>query len=134
LVLDVVWTDGNIAPYHVRNDGPSIGTGFRGGGQAAMTRDFAPKVFALGSPFPSPFAEAAVIRYQVPHSSAVSISIYDVAGRLVKNIVSGQHKQGSYSVIWAGADSNGRSVSSGVYFVRMESKEFSATRKAILLR
>jgi M6 family metalloprotease-like protein len=134
VVLDVVYTDGNAAPYHVANEGPSIGTGFRGGGQGAMVDRPSPKIFMLGSPFPSPFAEEAVIRYQVPRSAAVSITVYDVAGRFVREIASGQHKPGSYSVIWPGEDSSGKSVSSGVYFVRMESSEFSATRKAILLR
>jgi len=94
-----------------------------------------PASFALHANVPNPFNPLTIIAYEVPTAGAdVEISIYDVAGRLVRRLVDGRRDAGSYRVQWNGVDGNGAHVASGVYFYRMRSGTFSATRKMVLLK
>jgi hypothetical protein len=67
------------------------------------------------------------ISFTLPTATNVSLSIYDVAGNLVATLASGKHNAGSYSVNWD-AD-----VASGVYFVKMQTPEFFASGKIVVL-
>jgi hypothetical protein len=88
----------------------------------------------LSSNYPNPFNPTTTIEYSVEKDSEVDLSIYDVRGRIVKTLVRGYKKAGSYEVVWNGYDRNGREVSSGVYFYRMKAGSYKETRKLVLLR
>jgi len=90
--------------------------------------------FALGPVSPNPFRDAAVISYSAPQAASVSIDIYDVNGRLVQTVYSGQAEAGAHQVTWDGRDSAGDKVARGVYFCRMSAGEFSATEKMVMLQ
>ena len=90
--------------------------------------------FALGPVSPNPFRESAAISFSAPVSSRVSIDVYDVHGRLVQTVHSGQVDAGTHQVSWDGCDSSGSKVARGVYFCRMSAGEFSATEKMVLLQ
>jgi len=90
--------------------------------------------FALGPVSPNPFTEAAVISYSAPSSASVAIGIYDVNGRLVRTVLSGQVDAGTHQATWDGRDAAGARVARGVYFCRMNAGEFSATEKVVLLQ
>ncbi len=90
--------------------------------------------FALGSVSPNPFTEAAVISFSAPRAASVSIDVYDVHGRLVQTVLSGQVEAGTHQVTWDGRDSAGSKVARGVYFCRMNAGEFSATEKMVMLQ
>jgi hypothetical protein len=90
--------------------------------------------FALGPVSPNPFAEAAVISYSAPKATGLSIDIYDVNGRLVQTVYSGQVDAGTHQVTWDGRDSSGSKVARGVYFCRMNAGEFAATEKLVILQ
>jgi flagellar hook assembly protein FlgD len=64
----------------------------------------------------------------------VVLSIYDVSGRLVRNLVNGAVPAGHHVVTWDACDESGRRVTSGVYFYRMTAPDFSQVRKVTLLR
>jgi hypothetical protein len=132
--LDVVWTNGNSTPFHVANSNIDLGRCGLNGTQSAQVRDHLPSVFSLSEPFPSPFNERVLIRYEVPCSARVTLKVYDVAGRLVHTLADRTEKRGRYSVEWNGSDDLARQVPAGVYFARMESADFSATMKMVLLR
>ena len=70
----------------------------------------------------------------MPYSCDVKIQVFDVSGRLIKTLVNKVEDKGFYKVWWDGRDEDGRFMSSGVYFVRMATREFVETRKVILLR
>ncbi|MBZ0270213.1 SMP-30/gluconolactonase/LRE family protein, partial [bacterium] len=93
-----------------------------------------PAVFALKAPRPSPFRTRTTIAFDVPVNGRASVSIYDVSGRLVRSLVNGEMAAGSYEPSWDGTDDSRRTVVPGVYFVRMESGGFDATRKLVRLR
>jgi len=132
--LEVIWTDGDGTPYHIADNNCVVGTGSGGGGQSAGILASARKSFALGHPHPNPFARSTGIRYQIQYSSRTSVRVYDTAGRLVKTVVDGWEKPGMHVVDWSGDDDSGRLQANGVYFIRLCSGDFRATRKAILLR
>ncbi|MBN2378248.1 T9SS type A sorting domain-containing protein [candidate division WOR-3 bacterium] len=73
----------------------------------------------------------SMLRYSVPDESEVSLVIYDVSGRVVKIIEQGKVQAGVYEVDWS---NSGFTLSSGIYFCRMESGSFRDTRKLVLVR
>jgi hypothetical protein len=88
----------------------------------------------LAQNYPNPFNPATLIRFGLDEDSHVSLKIYDVSGRMVRKLVNSRLAAGPYKKSWDGRDSGGRSVSSGIYFYRVETGLFTATRKMILLK
>jgi hypothetical protein len=78
-----------------------------------------PSVFRLHPNYPNPFNASTAVRFDLPVSGVVVISIYDVNGRLVRVLADGSWNVGSHSVEWDGKDSTGNSVPSGIYVCRM---------------
>jgi hypothetical protein len=90
----------------------------------------------LSQNYPNPFNPGTTIRYTVGESGRVSLRVYDVAGRLVRVLVDRDQKASAdvFDVTWDGNNDSGESVSSGVYFYRLEVNNYRETRKMILLR
>jgi len=64
----------------------------------------------------------------------VELKVYDVSGKLVKRISAGQLEPGKHTIAWDGKNSQMRSVSSGVYFLELESLVGRSAKKILLLR
>lgn len=96
--------------------------------------DVVPIAYALAQNYPNPFNPVTTIMFEMREKGAVTIRIYDVAGRLVRTLVDGMREAGPNTVTWEGKNDAGSSVASGVYFYRMEAKDFIRTRKIVLLR
>jgi hypothetical protein len=92
-----------------------------------------PREFALGPNAPNPFARSTVIRFDLPVSSRVSLRIFNVQGRLVRTLSDEMIQAGRHERRWNGRDDRGCSVAAGVYFYRLQAKDFDRTRKMILL-
>jgi M6 family metalloprotease-like protein len=85
--------------------------------------------------YPNPFNPETTIYFNLAEAGKVNLSIYDIKGRLVNTLVNERLDKGTQSVMWQGKDAYGSSVSSGVYFYRLErALEGSMTRKLILLK
>ncbi len=84
--------------------------------------------------FPNLFGKRTRIDYALPKRAMVDVKIYDVSGKLVKTIVSERLDPGYYQVHWRGNDNLGRKVSSGVYFIQMNTKEYKSQQKVIFVR
>ncbi len=93
-----------------------------------------PVATALNRNYPNPFNPETTIRYALKETSRVKISIYNLKGQLIRSLVDDSKAAGNYSVIWNGKDDRGASVSSGIYFYRMEANNFSATQKMMLMK
>jgi flagellar hook assembly protein FlgD len=78
------------------------------------------------------------ISFDIPGSAgasvATTIKIYDVSGRLVRELVKRAYSPGRYTVTWDGRNDSGVNASSGVYFFHLMAGDFSDTKKMILLR
>jgi len=104
-------------------------TGIDGGGTPAI-----PTETALRSAYPNPFNPTLTVAFDLAQAREVSVSIFDVKGRRVWSTRMGLRPAGTHRVKWDGIDNRGNGVASGVYFVRVATKDWNATRKVVLLK
>jgi len=90
--------------------------------------------YKLYQNYPNPFNPTTTINYEISRPSNVKINIYDVTGRLVRELVNEYKNIGNYSSIWNGQDNSGNIVSSGNYFYQLISGDFVQAKKMILLK
>ena len=93
-----------------------------------------PQEFALRQNYPNPFNPSTRIDYELPITSQVKISVYNVYGQLIRTLFEGEQSAGRYTVSWGGANAVGNRVSSGVYLVRMEVERFVGVKKMLLTK
>lgn len=83
---------------------------------------------------PNPFNPMTTIRYEIAAPGHVTIAVFDVGGRLVRNLVDKHVDAGRHEVMWNGLDGAGNAAASGVYFYRLKTPGFIDTRKMVLLK
>lgn len=89
-----------------------------------------PLTFKLSQNFPNPFNPTTMINFVIPQKSAVSLSVYDMSGKLVAELINNETKtEGSYTY-----EFDGSRLSSGMYMYRLSAGKFSETRKMILVK
>jgi hypothetical protein len=93
-----------------------------------------PQVYELEQNYPNPFNPSTVIYYTLPTATDVTMVVYNTLGQKVKTLVATSQIAGQHSVEWDGTDETGSSVSSGVYFYKLITADYSATRKMILIK
>ncbi len=93
-----------------------------------------PSEYKLYNNYPNPFNPNTTIKFSIPKISNVKIIIYNILGQSIKTLVNEVKAPGVYSVEWNGTNENSINVTSGIYFYRLESNEFAAINKMILLR
>ena len=95
-----------------------------------------PKAFALSQNYPNPFNPSTTIAFDIPEGKEayVRLNVYNIRGQMLRTLVNETMDEGSYKIEWDGKDNNGRYVSSGVYFYRIQAGEFSKTRKMVVLK
>ena len=96
--------------------------------------DVAPLKFELYQNYPNPFNPETVIAYELKRTAFVSLKVYDLTGKEVISLVNKKQTGGSYQVLWNGRNKYGKEVSTGIYFYRIISGNFIATKKLILLK
>ncbi|UCG31046.1 MAG: fibronectin type III domain-containing protein [candidate division WOR-3 bacterium] len=104
-----------------------------GGPQAGEAGDL-PLTFALSRSQPNPFSSRVSVRYAVPRDVETKMAIYDVCGRVVRNLIDGVRVAGFHETGWDGRDENGRLMTNGVYFLRMKAGSWAASEKLLLVR
>ena len=67
-------------------------------------------------------------------STRVRAQLHNYQGQLVRTVVDGVLSSGEHRIAWDGRDNNRNTVANGVYFCRLQSRDFSSTRKTVLLR
>ena len=93
-----------------------------------------PATFTLHQNFPNPFNPITTLRYDLPEDNFVMLTVYDMRGRVVAQLVNTAQETGFKSIQWDATDSMGRPVSAGVYLYQIEAGEFVQTRKMVLLK
>lgn len=89
----------------------------------------APSVYSLEQNYPNPFNPKTMITYSLPQAGHTRLSVYDLLGNEVAVLVNGEMTMGSHR-----AEFDGSSISSGVYFYRLQSGTFSSVKKLMLLK
>lgn len=88
-----------------------------------------PNNFSLEQNFPNPFNPVTKIRFTIPKSSIVILSVYDVTGSLVTELVNGELTAGEYET-----DFNASGFTSGVYFYTLQAGSYRETKKLVLIK
>ncbi len=88
-----------------------------------------PDDFKLNQNYPNPFNPTSTISFYLPQASEVKLQVFDITGRLVSTLVNEKRIAGSHSVQFEGAN-----LSSGVYFYRLEARDFISTKKMTLIK
>ncbi len=93
-----------------------------------------PADFNLHQNHPNPFNPETNIRFTIPKSCFVTMAVYNQLGQRVKTLVNGIKSPGTHEVTWNGLDENDQPVVSGVYIYKMNTNNFTASKKLILIR
>jgi hypothetical protein len=93
-----------------------------------------PVVTRLYQNHPNPFNPTTTISFDLVNAGKVALNVYNIKGELVRTLASGNYPAGKHDVLWNGNDNSGKSISSGVYFYHLKTKEYSSFRKAIMLK
>ena len=88
----------------------------------------------ISSNYPNPFNPSTTITYSIPKDGLVRIGIYNIKGQKVKDLCKSEMLRGHHKVLWDGTDAKQRSVSSGIYFVKLQASGVSSTRKIMLMK
>ncbi len=96
--------------------------------------DETPSVTELISNYPNPFNPDTTIQFNLANADFVTIDVFNVRGQKVVTLIDDYLESGKHSVVWNGRDYTNNQVSSGVYFYRMSSKDYSSIKKMIMMK
>ena len=88
-----------------------------------------PNKFKLYNPYPNPFNPTTTIEFSIPQTEFVTVKVYNIVGHEITTLINDELFTGNYSIKW-----DGRHQPSGLYFVQIESRSFSKTRKMVLIK
>jgi hypothetical protein len=94
-----------------------------------------PKIFSLSQNYPNPFNPSTTIEFNIASKTKVEIYIFNSLGQRIATLLDKEMKAGTYQTKWDGKDSNGKRLSSGVYFYQILTEAgYSNTKKMLLLK
>jgi hypothetical protein len=88
----------------------------------------------LQTNYPNPFNPATTIAFTLAKADKVEIVIYNLKGQKVKTLLSDNLLAGNHSIVWDGKDDKGKTLSSGIYLVKMKTGKTTDTRKITMLK
>ncbi len=105
------------------------------GGGTSVDEPSTPVAPVLLAPYPNPFNPSTKIRFFLPESGRVTLRIYDLAGRQLRELMpSANYDAGEHQVNWDARDDDGDRLSSGVYFLHLQADGRKLSRKLVLLK
>ncbi|RMF54853.1 MAG: T9SS C-terminal target domain-containing protein [Calditrichaeota bacterium] len=110
------------------------GGAFRKEGIAGADSENIPGEFSLEQNYPNPFNPSTTIRFRIPETERVEITIYNLLGQTIRTLTNQVFDAGQHTVIWDGRNDKGRAVASGIYLYTMKAGNFSKTRRMQLIR
>ena len=90
--------------------------------------------FLLHQNYPNPFNPITTLRYELHEASYVDVTVYDILGNVVNNLVNANQSSGFKSIQWNATNNQGQPVSAGVYLYKIQAGNFADTKKMILLK
>lgn len=90
--------------------------------------------FKISQNYPNPFNPSTKLQFRIPKAGKVGINIFDINGRLIKHVFSGEKDAGEYSFEWNGDHTSGQRVGSGVYFYSVQFNNVILTKKMIFIK
>jgi len=100
----------------------------------SIESDLIPLLFHLHQNYPNPFNPITTLRYDLPKDGLVKITVYDMLGNVINELVNEVQNSGYKSIQWNATNNQGQPVSAGVYLYSIEAGDFRHTKKMILLK
>jgi photosystem II stability/assembly factor-like uncharacterized protein len=94
----------------------------------SVSKPVSDPIISLGQNYPNPFKHSTTIRYNLPHSSFVTLSVYNTFGQQVSQLVNEQQEAGKHEVVF-----HGYGLKFGTYYYRLQAGDYTATKKMILI-
>lgn len=107
---------------------------FSWGGSEAPNENQSPTVTKLKGNFPNPFNPETTIVFSLAEASKTKLSVYNLKGQKVTDLLDANMLSGEHRKVWNGRDARGQSVSSGIYFVRLQTKDGNFSHKLMLMK
>jgi hypothetical protein len=85
--------------------------------------------FSLSQNYPNPFNPSTTIHFSIAKSLYVTLKVYDILGRGIATLVDGKREEGEHTVVW-----DGKGLSSGIYYYRLQAGDYSEMKKLCLLK
>ncbi|MBK8232683.1 MAG: T9SS type A sorting domain-containing protein [Candidatus Eisenbacteria bacterium] len=87
----------------------------------------------LSAPYPNPSRDGATVRLSSRHDTEVTVRILDASGRVLRDLVSGEMRQGEHDLWWDGRDTQARAVPSGIYYISVRSRDRETSVPVLIL-
>jgi hypothetical protein len=104
------------------------------GEQVSIIDETLPITYNFYNAYPNPFNPVTTLRYELPETGLVNITIYDMLGRQVKILINQNQDAGYRSVVWNATNDYGTPVSAGIYLYQIQAGEYISTKKMVLLK
>jgi len=88
-----------------------------------------PTKFALNANYPNPFNASTIIEFSLPMTTEIRIDVYNLTGQLVETLIRGRRPAGNYKITW-----NPVNLPSGIYFYKITGRDYTASRKCMILK
>jgi len=89
--------------------------------------------FSLYPCYPNPMSTQTRVRFSLPQNCHINLSIYNLLGEKVKNLLEGEKKAGYYEILWEGKNRERKKVAPGIYFCRLKAGEVTRTQRMVVL-
>ncbi|MFH1845159.1 MAG: C1 family peptidase [bacterium] len=99
-----------------------------------VTDNSLPQRYGIAAVAPNPFNPLTTIWYDAPRDGQLTVRVYDVRGRLVRDLVDDVVGAGQHNIVWDGRDNNGSATAAGVYFVRLNAQGQTDSHKVMLAK
>jgi hypothetical protein len=96
--------------------------------------DTFPLTYSVTPAYPNPFNPETTIQFTLPEVTELTVTIHDILGRQITELMQGELESGRHSLKWNGTDANRNPVSAGVYFLQINSSDYTDFMKLILLK
>ncbi len=90
--------------------------------------------YELSQNYPNPFNPETTIHFQLGENSEINLTIYNMEGKVIRHLMTGQTTAGNYHVSWDGRNEENQHVPSGLYLYRLNTGKFSAMKKMLLIK
>jgi hypothetical protein len=134
---EYAFTDENVVPgneYAYRLSDVSVSGAVQRYASLSIAVSSLPGETEMDKAYPNPFNPTTYISYRLAEDGNTRITVFDAMGRKIRTLHEGRQSAGSYQVYWNGLDEDGRSVSSGMYLIRMQAGEILKVQKVMLAR
>jgi uncharacterized membrane protein len=142
--IDPLFCNSDSGDFNLAENSPCVGAGENNADMGAFGigcdailatyQDIMPLQYALYQNYPNPFNPLTTLHYDLPKDALVNITIYDMTGRIVKNLVSSQQNTGYKSIQWNATNNAGQPVSAGLYLYTIDAGQFRQAKKMVLLK